>query len=242
MHALAARIISTCAFSAAALAASTDALATCAPNPLNNYCTSVSEQTFTTPPRVFVASSTTENSNGGWDYQYTLLFDNTEQLPYRVTSWLLPIAPDAQVSELSAFAYTFSGVNTALNASPTDAGLKFDIPATFPLGLPGNNRVVNLAEVSFHSVYAPAATNASVIELIGTTTTRTFYNSGVNVTETRTGITPASPSLVSVAMPGSPMALSPVPETSTAALSLIGIAGLMAVARTGRKKPLQAGV
>ncbi len=241
MSTLAARIISTCSVGTAALVASTHALATCAPNPLNNNCTSVNELTFTTPPRVFVAAATAENSSGGWDYRYTLSVDNTALLPYLVTHWLLPIAPDAQVSQLSAFAYTFSGVNAALTATPSDAGLKFNIPASLPLGLPGNDRVINLAEVSFHSAYGPAATAASVITLEGTTTSRFYYSSGVSVTESRTGITPSQPSLVSIAAPGSPMALSPVPEASSAALSLIGTAGLMALMRTGRKKPLLAG-
>ncbi len=226
---------------AATLGFSSAAMATCAPSPINNDCTSVRELTFTTPPRVFVAAVTAENSSGGWDYQYTLSVDNTSQLPYRITNWLLPVASDAQISQLQALAYNTSGTNDPLAAVRTEAGLSFNIPWPYPLDMPGKDRLLDLAQISFHSPFAPDASAATAITLTGTTTTRTYNSFGVNVTETRIGITPATPSLVSVAMPGSPMALSPVPEPSAGAMLGLGLGCLPLLNRARRKKPLQAG-
>ena len=241
MFTLSARFIGACSLGAAALAASTDAWATCAPNPANNYCSTTVNQTFTTPPPVFIAAQTSQSATGGWDYRYTLSVDNTAQLPYKVTSWLLPVAADAQISSLNAISYSPSGIPSSLTAVSTDAGLQFDIRSPYPLDMPGTNRLMDLAQISFHSAFGPAASASSAITLNGTTVSRTYNSYGSNVTEVKTGVTPALPSMVTVVTPGSPLALSPVPEASTGTLMPLGLAGLMAVARTRRKKPLQAG-
>lgn len=229
-----------CTF-AASLGFGTAAMATCSPTPINNNCTSTSELTFTTPPAVFVAAKATQSAAGGWDYQYSLSVDNTAQLPFSATSWLLPVASDAQISQLQAIAYSPSGINATLTAVGTEAGLRFNIPSPYPLDMPGTNRVMDLGQITFHSTFGPDASATSAITLTGTTTTRIYNSSGVRVTETRTGITPATPSLVTIAMPGSPMALSPVPEASPGALMALGMAGTLTVARCRRKKSPQAG-
>ncbi len=225
-----------------ALLTSSGAWATCAPTPLNNDCQEVRNLTVSSPPPVRIDAQATERASGGWDYRYTLSVDNTAQLPFVARSWLLPVAPDAQLSDIQAMSFRPAALTEAMPFSRTDAGLLFDIQSPYPLVMPGAGRnLLDLARISFHSPYGPQAKAELAIRFEGITNIRTFNVTGVTVYETSTGITPNQPSWVMSAMPGSPIALSPVPEASAATLSVIGLAGLMALTRRGRKKPLHAG-
>ena len=207
---------------AATLLAASQAWATC-PVPAN--CTTTYYNDVTTVPALLVASDATQNAQGLWDYRYTVTSDVTPggSSPFVMLAMNIPYFPDANISQLHVGASVsgYQGVSI-VNLPDGSASIKVATQAPPP---PSLQSIVTVLE--FTSSYAPTEHGTASIRLGGLQSSRTSYEMGQQVTVVTRGIAPSTPTLLTVVLPASPLAIAAsVPEPGTMAMMLLGVAGL----------------
>jgi hypothetical protein len=216
---------------AACLLAAGQAMATC-PAPLD--CTATIYRDVTTAPTLSVASEASQNAQGLWDYRYTFSSDVTPPAaaPFILSSLSIPYFSDANITQLR-LGSPFSNYQRVGTTSASDGSQA--IQATTQLPPPPDLPSV-FSVIEFTSTYAPTAEGTARVLLANNSYSTTSYQSGAAVTFVTRGLASISPALLSVRLPGSPLALAAaVPEPGTMAFMLVGLACLGTVVAAKRR-------
>ncbi len=214
------------------LAAASPALATC---PVPNGCTRTDYVDITAIPTFTVASDAAQNAQGLWDYRYTFSSDVTPSTaaPFIVSSLNLPYFADANISQMRVGSAT-SGYQSLSLVDAAGGAKEIQLRTSF---VPPANLPSVFSVIEFTSSYAPGAPGTARLLLSGMSSSTTSYESGYTVTTITRGVPPTTPTLLALTLPGSPMAIaaSSVPEPSSVAFMMVGMAGLAVIAARKRQ-------
>lgn len=216
--------------SSALLTLSIAANATC---PFSSCSTTVYTD-VTTLPALNLTVDTTTNVDGSWNYVYRLSRVSSESSPFFIKQLLVPYFEDAGITNLTVGPSQSGYMSVSIQDKPNDLTTKSIVDYTS--FIPPTSLPIEAAEFRFTSIYAPTVTASAQVFLDGTYRESTSYSSGYAVTNVVRGIAPAAPLVFSIAVPGSPSAVSAVPESNTGLLFATGCILLGAFALRQNKR------
>lgn len=196
-------------------------------------CSTTVYTDVTTLPALNLTLDTSANADGSWNYTYRLSRSSSESTPFYIKQLLLPYFGDAGITNLQVGSAQSGYMSVSIQDKPNDISTKSIVDYTS--FIPPKSLPIDAAEFRFTSIYAPTVTANAQVFLDGTYSESTSYSSGYMVTSVVRGIAPATPMLMSIAIPGSPTAISAVPEADTAILFATGF-GLLGLLASRRKR------